>query len=103
MTCLSGFSSSPYAGGLERVLRFPQVFEDEKTPSVLRTPSIPRTAGAEYLLRGMTCLSGLSSSPYAGGLERVLWFPQVFEDECGLAGGEVALSFCITGLDESFM
>ena len=29
--------------------------EEEKTPSILRTPSIPRTAGAEYLLRGMTC------------------------------------------------
>ncbi len=25
-----------------------------KTPSFLRTPSIPRTAGAEYLLRGKT-------------------------------------------------
>ena len=24
------------------------------TPSILRTPSIPRTAGAEYLLRGRT-------------------------------------------------
>ena len=26
--------------------------EEEKTPSVLRTPSIPRTAGAEYLKGG---------------------------------------------------
>ena len=31
-----------------------------KTLSVLRTPSIPRTAGAEYLLRGKTCGSRLS-------------------------------------------
>jgi hypothetical protein len=27
----------------------------EETPSFLRTPSIPRTAGAEFLLRGRTC------------------------------------------------
>ena len=33
------------------------------TPSVLRTSSIPRTAGAEYLLRGRTCWSGHNSSP----------------------------------------
>ena len=30
---------------------------EKRTPSVLRTPSIPRTAGAEYLLRGRTGLS----------------------------------------------
>ena len=27
---------------------------EKGTPSILRTPSIPRTAGAEYLLRGRT-------------------------------------------------
>ena len=32
-----------------------------------------------------------------------LRFPQVFEDERGLASGEVALSFSVASLDESFM
>ena len=43
----------------------------------------------------MTCWSRLSSSPYAGGLEGVLWFPQVFEAEGGLASGEVMLHLVV--------
>ncbi len=37
-----------------------------KTPSFLRTPSIPRTAGAEYLLRGKTFAATKKSSFYRG-------------------------------------
>ena len=81
-------------------LWFIQVFEDELTPSVLRTPSIPRTAGAEYLLRGKAGWSRLRSSPYAGGLEGVLWFTQVFEDELGLASGEMTLVRMVAQLHE---
>ena len=35
--------------------------------------------------------------------KKTLWFPQVFEDERGLTGGEVTLSFSVASLNESFM
>ena len=92
----------------DRVLRFPQVFEDERTPSVpLLRYSAPAVVpfshvqekrGIEGGCGKMPCCSDIVLPQSRGIKVLVLRFAQIFKDERGLASGEVVLHLVVACL-----